>query len=122
MKFLVDNNLPPAWGPGLSELSKPHHHAVEVVALRQKFPHDARDDVWISALGTEMGWCVLSQDRFGKGDIEREALRQAKLIVFRLQPQWAKHSYWPKTQALLRWWPSFRNQAKLLRSHPIVIS
>ncbi len=80
--------------------------------MREKFGESAKDHEWIPMLDAEGGWCVLSQDRFGKGDVEREALRRSNLIVFRLSSQWSKHNYWAKTQALLRWWPAIVEQSQ----------
>lgn len=80
--------------------------------MRAKFGERAKDHEWIPRLDAEGGWCVLSQDRFGKGDLERDALRQSSLIVFRLSAQWTKQPYWAKTQALLRWWPAIMEQSQ----------
>lgn len=116
MKFLLDNNLPPVWAVALTELSKNEDRAVQVVALRTRFPANTPDHEWIEALGLERDWCVLSQDRFGKNDLERAALRRSGLVVFRLQKQWSGQHYWAKTHSLVRWWPRILEQAALLSS------
>lgn len=47
MKFLLDNNLPPALAHALSALCEPEN---EVVALRDKFPEDVQDVDYFGAL------------------------------------------------------------------------
>lgn len=108
MKFLVDNNLPPALARALHELctTESSHGPVAVTALRDKFEAKTPDAEWIAALGIEGGWTVVSQDRFKKGNPEQEALIRARLVVFRLDHAWSNHQYWDKVQNLIRWWPS----------------
>ncbi|MGD9944371.1 MAG: hypothetical protein AB7L76_05510 [Burkholderiaceae bacterium] len=120
MKFFLDNNLPPAWAEGLSGLSSRETPPILVQSLRGKFKANTPDHEWIRALDVEGGWCVLSQDRFGKGNPEREALRRSKLIVFRLEATWSKHGYWDKTQALVKWWPRILEQARLLEGGAVI--
>ena len=76
---------------------------IKIIALREKFSDDAKDNDWIPELSDEGDWTIVSQDRFAKGDVEREVLKRAAVTVFRLQPQWSKHNYWAKTQAIVRW-------------------
>lgn len=60
---------------------------VEVFALKDKFPPDIKDIDWITTLSSEKDWAVVSQDRFRKGDAEKEVLRKSGLTVFILDKQ-----------------------------------
>ena len=113
MKFLFDNNLPPSLARGVAELSKVDPDITEVVALRDKFPANTPDEVWMGQLHAEGGWIVISSDQFKKSKAERELLRQRGLTVFVLDPQWADHLYWDKAARLVLWWPKLVSVAKL---------
>lgn len=108
MKFLVDNNLPPALAHALRELSKPENH--EVFHLKDRFAADTPDTVWIGSLSEEGGWIVVTHDNLNKG-LEREALRQAGLLVFFLDKSWKDHKFWEKAHNLVKWWPRIIEQA-----------
>lgn len=108
MKFFVDNNLPQALAHALNALSTPENHSV--IHLKDKFPQDTEDSVWIEALSKEGGWVVLTHDNLNKG-IEREVLRQAGLLVFFLDKSWSNHKFWEKAYQLVRWWPRIMEQS-----------
>ena len=108
MKFFIDNNLPPPLAHALRELSKPENHAV--FHLKELYPADTKDVIWIDDLSKEGGWVVVTHDNLNKG-LEREALRQAGLIVFFLDKSWSDHSFWEKAYQLVRWWPRIIEQA-----------
>lgn len=112
MKFLLDNNLPPALARALNELCKGDGHVV--VHLRDKFPANSSDALWITELSQEAGWVVVSQDRFSKGDIERKAFRECGLAIFCLAKQWGQEPYWNKAHNLVRWWPAIIRQAEMI--------
>jgi hypothetical protein len=120
LKFLIDNNLSPLWGKALRELSRNEPDVREVVSLRTLFPPNTKDCDWIRELGAASGWNVLSCDRFGKGNLEREALSQANLTVFRLQAQWTKARFWQQTAAIVKWWPDILEQARRTVSGAII--
>lgn len=104
MKFLFDNNLPPALARGMRELSSREALVDDVVPLRDKFPANTPDDVWLPALADEGGWAIISIDRFSKSAAERELIRRHGLTVFVLDPQWSK-PYWDQAAQLVKWWP-----------------
>lgn len=112
MNFLIDNNLPPAIARALHELCKAEGHSV--IPLRDKFASDAPDIHWITQLQAEGGWAVISQDKFSKGDVERQAFRACGLPVFCLTRQWGQTPYWSKADNLVRWWPAIMKQAELI--------
>lgn len=74
MKFLLDNNLPPALAQALNALSAKEGH--QVFHLRQKFSANTPDRDWIQVLGQETDWAVISQDLFRKGQLEKQAFRE----------------------------------------------
>ena len=102
MKFIIDNNLPPALAHALRELSKPENH--EVLHLKDRFAADTPDTDWINSLSQEGGWIVVTHDNLNKG-LEREALRRAGLLVFFLDKSWKDHKFWEKAHNLVKWWP-----------------
>lgn len=108
MKFLIDNNLPPALAHALRELSKPENHVVH--HLKDLFSADTPDIDWINSLSKEGGWVVVTHDNLNKG-LEREALRRAGLLVFFLDKSWKDHKFWDKAQNLIKWWPRIIEQA-----------
>ena len=108
MKFFIDNNLPPPLAYALRELSKPDNHTV--VHLKEKYSADTPDVNWISGLSNEDRWVVITHDNLNKG-LEREALRQAGLLVFFLDKSWMHQKFWDKAHQLVRWWPRIVEQA-----------
>lgn len=108
MKFFLDNNLPPALALALDALSVPYGHSVS--HLQQLYKANTPDSQWISDLATNGEWVVITHDNLNKG-LEREALRQAGLIVFFLDSSWASHSFWDKAYQLVRWWPRVIEQS-----------
>jgi len=113
LKFLIDNNLPPAIARALHELCKADGHSV--VALKDKFTANMPDVDWIMDLSQESGWTVVSQDRFTKGDAEKLAFRESGLPIFCLAKQWGQMTYWQKAENLVRWWPAIIQQSELIR-------
>lgn len=113
MNFIIDNNLPPAIARALNELCKSDGHVV--VALKDRFAANTPDIHWITELSQEGGWAVVSQDRFTKGDAERQAFRDSGLPIFCLAKQWGQMAYWQKAENLVRWWPAITQQAGLIR-------
>ena len=104
MNFLFDNNLSPALAKALNELSVAEPH--EVIHLRDRFPPNTPDHVWIEELGKEGGWSIVSQDRLVRASLEKEALRRSRQTAFILQRGWAGLKHWEKSWHLVRWWPS----------------
>ena len=112
MRFLFDNNLSQYLAKAIHALCEPHGVGVE--HLREKFPHNVQDREWIAALGAEGGWSIVSQDRFTKSSLEKEALRRSGLVAFIMAKGWANHKEWEKAWRLVRWWPRIMEQANLV--------
>lgn len=65
---------------------KPEH---EFVHLQDRFSPDAKDEYWITQLGKEGDWTVISGDyRIGKSAHEKAAWHRSKLTVFFLAKGW----------------------------------
>lgn len=114
MKFLLDNNLPPALASALHSLTIAQYEEHTVTHLAKKFDRDTSDSDWIDTLAKEGDWSVISQDRFRKGNVEREAVRRSGIVVFCLDKSWSKHKFWDKAQNLIRWWPPIIQQSSLV--------
>lgn len=89
MKFLLDNNLPPALARALHELSKADGH--QVTALREKFKANTPDIEWISQLRAEGNWVVVSKDKFSKGSMEKRAFSESGLAILFSQNNGTRH-------------------------------
>lgn len=103
MKLLFDNNMSPHIARGLDKLFNGAH---QIIALRDYFGRaDLSDVEWISRLGKEGGWCVVSEDvRITRNRIERDAFLAARLIGFFLAPAVRKAPTHIKTARLLFLW------------------
>jgi hypothetical protein len=113
LKFLIDNNLPPALARALDALSVHGDLPVEsVVPLRDHFAPDTPDIDWMTQLAAEGGWNVVSGDNFRKSTAERELLRRAGFNVFVLQKSWSSQQYWQKSAQLVLWWPKIVDYAR----------
>ncbi|MAC99133.1 hypothetical protein CNQ84_14585 [Pseudomonas abyssi] len=110
MKFLLDNNLPPALAKALNELSKIDNH--QVVGLKEKFAPNTSDIELVQQLKTEGNWVLVSKDKFSKGNMEKRAIRESELAVFILARQWQNAPYWDVAHNLVRWWPAITGQAE----------
>jgi hypothetical protein len=105
LKFLLDENLPPAFARALDALSSKDGHSVHHV--RDVVPPRTSDVRWISTIGAEGGWSALSGDRrILTRRHELRALKEAKVTIFILAPGWAGPRFWEKAWMLVRWWPS----------------
>lgn len=115
MKVLFDNNLPPSAARAINAVVED-----EVVALREKFAANATDEEWLSTLGSEGGWTVVTLDkRILKRPAERAALRRSRVNAFFLKPGWLKPGWQKRTRLqltahLLLRWPSLQQTVTLV--------
>jgi hypothetical protein len=114
LNFLFDHNLPPHWAAAIARASVNMFAAgkvEQVCHLRDRFPPNAADTEWLSTLGQEGGWTVVSGDAFRKKNgAERQVIRQYGLSVFVLQPSWSSRRYWDKLAQFILWWPRIVEQ------------
>jgi hypothetical protein len=113
LKVFFDNNLSPYLAHALDVLLGPEGD--RVVHLTDRFSADTEDRVWMTALGDERGWIVISADRrIHRNRLERDAWRRSGLVVFFLSPQWHRLRSTDIAWRLLRWWPRIRDQAGIV--------
>ena len=104
--------MPIAWPVAVSALGAGKLVGVGLVtSLREKFPTNTTDVEWLSTLGRESDWVVISQDYFRNHTEEREVIRLAGLTVFVLPKQWSSHPFFPRSAQFIRWWPCIVEQA-----------
>src|SRR6266496_152194 len=86
MRFFLDNCLAIRHARALNEMVKPEHSFTH---LQDKFTRETKDEEWISKLGAEGGWNVISGDyRIGKSAHERAAWHRSGLTVFFRSKGW----------------------------------
>lgn len=111
MKFFLDNNLSPYLAAALHALSEPHGHIV--THLQDKFSRDVSDVDWITGLGAEGNWIIVSGDyRITRNAHERAAWQASGLTSFFLERGWMKIPLWDFAWKLVRWWPDIIAQAE----------
>jgi predicted nuclease of predicted toxin-antitoxin system len=59
LRFFFDNNLPPKLAKSLDLLVQPEH---QVFHLKDRFPPNSPDELWIMALAREKHWVIVSGD------------------------------------------------------------
>ena len=110
MKLLVDHNLSPAIPRSLQHLFPDHTFA----ALSDKFPPNTDDVDWMSDLGRDGGWAVLTKDiRIQSRPHERLALDRSKIVFFFLSGAWRKYSVPETTARLIRLVPLMAKQVEI---------
>jgi hypothetical protein len=110
VKVLIDNNLSPKIAHALHELYSPEH---EIVALRDKFSNDTRDDEWITLLSAESRWVVISGDRrITRNHAEYNAFRNSRLVGFFLARALYKAKVTKQMERLLVLWENIEMLAR----------
>jgi hypothetical protein len=113
LKFFLDNNLPPVWGPALNPLAVQEGN--EVHHLRDRFKPDVTDVEWIDELGRQGDWTIISGDiRISRNQHEREAWLRSGMVAFFMGKSWRSLRFWEQTWRVVRWWPNITQQAKLV--------
>lgn len=108
MRFFFDNNLSPLLAEALDLLDEDH----QVVPLRKKFHPSTRDIDWLTALGAEGDWIILSDDtRITRLPQEREVWLHSRLPAFFLETGWTNLDRWEIASKLIHWWPTVVAQA-----------
>lgn len=112
MKLLFDNNVSPKVARAIGALLDDGDLAIP---LRDKFPMSTTDIDWITALGAEGGWSVISGDiRITKNKGERQAWLSTDLVGFFMEPALAKLPPREQTARLLLKLPAIEAQIKLI--------
>ncbi len=106
MKFFFDQNLPPVVARALSLLYEPGGHII--IHKNDKFPDRSilNDEEWITTLGEEGGWVMLTRDRrIRRKRVHFAVLRQSGLTAFFLQPAWDRIRSLELSHGLINRWP-----------------
>jgi len=111
VRFFFDNCLPPALAKAIHVLSE-REYGHDVVHLRQMFPDDTPDVDWLTKLGVEGDWVVISGDlRITRNKHERAKWLEAEITAFFLSPAWSNLTFWEQAWKLIKQWPLIVDQS-----------
>jgi hypothetical protein len=107
LKYFIDNCLSYRFAPMLQSLDRG-----EVISLREHFPQDAADLIWIPELGRN-GWTLLSVDHNQtRRPEERAALKKAGAIAFYLAKSFIALPFGEQAWRLVKFWPDIADAAE----------
>jgi hypothetical protein len=110
VKFFFDNNLAPKIAKALNILVSPEH---QVIHLKDQFPADTEDIVWMEKLAQEKGLIIITGDvRIGKNPQELKAWKQAGHTIFFVKQGWTNLKFWDQAQKFIKCFPSIIEQSK----------
>jgi hypothetical protein len=110
MRFFFDNNLSIRIAKAIAELEDREKNTV--VHIREKYDQAMADVEWISRLGSEGGWIVLSCDRnIMRNPHERKAWEESGLTIFFIKENFKNLPFWDQSWQLIKRWPSIKEQA-----------
>jgi len=113
LRFFFDNCLAPRISRAIAALDHEHR----VVHLSERFPRDTPDASWISSLGREREWVIISGDlRISRSKAELEAWKESGLTAFFLASGWGQMSLWDTAWRIVKWWPLIVRQAQSVRA------
>jgi hypothetical protein len=111
LKLLIDHNLSPRLARCLHALFDDEH---TIVPLRERFAPNAPDIDWITALGAEGGWAVLTKDlHIRTRPHEKAALDRSRVVYFFLAGAWHKFTVQETAARLIRLIPKMAAQTDL---------
>jgi hypothetical protein len=114
LRFFFDNNLPPKLAKSLDLLVQPEH---QVFHLKDRFPPNSPDELWIMALAREKHWVIISGDlRIRKNPHVMQAWKSAGHTVFFLKPGWINLPLWTQTWKFVKCFPDILAAAEKARS------
>lgn len=117
MNFFFDNCTSPYFAAALNCLSHETKLFYEVTHLRDKFPPNAKDEVWLPALAgeTEKAWVIVSADLDIHTSPHRRAIwRQSGLTTFFLMQWWDKLNRWNQASRMFLLWPDIVSTARTI--------
>lgn len=110
MDFFFDNNLAPKLAHGLNQMVEPEHH---VSHLRDKFPPNVEDTIWMHELAREAEWVIITADvRISRNPHEIQAWKQAGHTVFFLKPGWTDLLFWKQANKFTKCFPRLIEEAE----------
>jgi hypothetical protein len=109
VKFFFDNNLAPKLAHGLHEMVQPEH---SVIHLKDRFPANTEDAVWMKELASEKDLIVVTADiRISRNPHEIQAWKQAGHTIFFLKPGWLNLSFWDQANKFTKCFPDLIKEA-----------
>jgi PIN like domain len=107
MRFFFDNCVSPKLARAMHALAQPEH---EVQALRERYANaDVRsieDTRWLSDLGVERDWIVVSGDiSIRRRPGESAQLKASKLTTFFMAEGYTKTDKWEQVRWMIEKWP-----------------
>ncbi|MBI1805013.1 MAG: hypothetical protein HY033_03975 [Ignavibacteriae bacterium] len=105
MKFFFDTCISPKAVYALKIVVE--FQDVLVVPFKEKFSDpNTSDSEWITVLGKEGQWVIISGDpRISRGKAEKAAWRESGLTAFFFRDGWANCSIYIQASDLIRRWP-----------------
>lgn len=81
--------------------------------LTERFSPHVPDPVWITEIGRERDWIILSGDtRISTHPANKRAWHESGLTAFFFGEPWQNENRFKQAEALMRWWPRIVEQAK----------
>lgn len=110
MKFFFDNNLAPKLAHGLNQMVEPEH---QVLHLKDRFPGNVEDVVWMGTLAAEPDWIIVTADNYiRRNPHEVRAWKQAGHTVFFLKPGWLNLTFWEQANKFTKCFPDLIKEAE----------
>jgi len=110
VKFFFDNNLAPKLAHGLNQMAEPDH---SVVHLKDKFPANAEDVVWMRALANEQDLVIVTADmHIRRNPHEVRAWLEAGHTIFFLKPGWTDLTFWDQANKFTKCFPALIKEAE----------
>lgn len=110
MKFFFDNNLAPKLARGLNAMVQPEH---EIVHLKDAFPADTEDHVWMQSLAGDKKLAIVTADVcIGRNPHEVRAWKEAGHTIFFLKPGWLNLRFWDQANKFTNCFPDLIEEAE----------
>ena len=83
-----------------------------VFHLRDKFPPNVEDVVWMKSLASEQGWIIITADvRISRNPHEIRAWEEAGHTIFFLKPGWTDLTFWEQANKFTKCFPQIIKEA-----------
>ena len=84
-----------------------------ITHLRDRFAPSTDDPTWITQLGSEGDWVIISGDeRITRGPETKEAWKESGLTAFFFGKGYADLNMWKQVEQFFHWWPEIRREAR----------
>lgn len=113
MRFFFDNMISGYLAQAVAQIERGSDRHT-VVHLSEKFDRNIPDVEWLTALGGEGNWVIISGDRrISRNPAERKAWLESGLTSFFLKDGWGNQRIWVYSSRFLHWWPRIVAQAQI---------